>query len=65
MREQKKVELAHWLVSLLDPETSYNEKQINEYFGRYVDDFALIRRMLVESGELKRDRYGYEYRRKP
>ena len=59
----KKIELSQWLLTLLDAERVYSEKELNEVFEAYVDDFALMRRMLVESGQLERDRYGYEYRR--
>lgn len=59
----KKIALSEWLLTLLDPERTYSEKEVNEIFGEFVDDFALMRRMLVEAGNLKRDRYGYEYQR--
>ncbi len=59
----KKIELSQWLLTLLDAGRVYSEKELNEVFEAYVDDFALMRRMLVESGQLERDRYGYEYRR--
>lgn len=59
----KKIELSEWLLTLLDADRVYTEKELNEVFETYVDDFALIRRMLVEAGSLERDRYGYEYRR--
>ena len=59
----KKIELSRWLLTLLEPGRAYTEKELNEAFETFVDDFALMRRMLVEAGELERDRYGYEYRR--
>ena len=59
----KKIELAEWLLTLVEPDRVYSEKELNELFEAHVDDFALMRRMLVESGQLERDRYGYEYRR--
>lgn len=58
----KKLELANWLLTLLDADRSYSEPELNAIFEAYVDDFALMRRMLVETGALERDRYGYEYR---
>ena len=58
----KKVELSNWMLTLLEPERVYSEPELNEVFETYVDDFALMRRMLVEAGSLERDRYGYEYR---
>ena len=51
----KKAELAEWLLTLLDPEATYTEIEINEIFERYVDDFALMRRLLVDSGKLSRE----------
>lgn len=59
----KKVALSKWLLTLLEPGRTYTEKEINETFLEFVDDFALMRRMLVEAGDLERDSYGYEYRR--
>lgn len=58
----KKVALSNWMLTLLEPERVYSEPELNEIFEVYVDDFALMRRMLVEAGNLERDRYGYEYR---
>jgi hypothetical protein len=63
VKMSKKVELADWLLTQLDTDHVYSEKELNEVFETYVDDFALMRRMLVEAGKLERDRYGYEYRR--
>lgn len=63
VKMSKKIELSEWLLTLLDAERVYSEKELNEVFETYVDDFALMRRMLVEAGRLERDRYGYEYRR--
>lgn len=59
----KKIELSNWLLTLVDADRVYTEMELNELFEAYVDDFALVRRLLVESGSLERDRYGYEYRR--
>jgi hypothetical protein len=59
----KKAELADWLLEQLEPGRAYSEPELNEIFEEYVDDFALMRRLLVDSGKLERDRYGREYRR--
>jgi hypothetical protein len=59
----KKVELADWALSLFEPGKVYDEKQVNETIGQYIEDFALIRRLLVDDGKLERDTYGREYRR--
>lgn len=63
VKQGKKVALSQWLLTLLEPGVVYSEKQVNDLFFEYVDDFALMRRMLVDAGELLRDRYGYEYQR--
>jgi hypothetical protein len=55
--------LADWLLESVEFDREYSEKQINEVFLAVVDDYALIRRMLVESGKLQRDAYGHVYRR--
>lgn len=62
VKMSKKIELSEWLLTLLDADRVYSEKELNEIFEAHVDDFALMRRMLVEAGSLERDRYGYEYR---
>ena len=56
VRLSKKISLSKWLLSLVEPGRRYSEKEISELFEQYVDDFALMRRMLVESGDLARER---------
>lgn len=58
----KKVELARWLLELLEPNRSYSEAEVSEIFEQHVDDFALMRRLLVDQGLMTRDAYGREYR---
>lgn len=59
----KKVALSQWLFTLLEDSKTYSEKELNDVFAQYVDDFALIRRMLVDAGWLERDAYGREYKK--
>ncbi|MFM5903871.1 MAG: DUF2087 domain-containing protein [Microbacteriaceae bacterium] len=59
----KKVALADWCIELLELGRNYTEPEVNDIFETYVVDFALIRRMLVDSGKLQRDAYGREYQR--
>jgi len=59
----KKKELALGLLEDLEIGKTYTERQVNEIFSRSVVDFALVRRMLVNSGLLVRDRYGRQYER--
>lgn len=62
-KRSKKVELALGLLEDLEPGRTYTEKEITEIFSAYVLDHAYVRRELVDSGFLIRDRYGAEYRR--
>lgn len=61
VRLSKKVALSKWLLTLVEPGRRYTEKEISELFEQYVDDFALMRRMLIESGDLQRERDGSAY----
>jgi hypothetical protein len=57
----KKSQLAAGLLEDLEIGKIYTEKEVNEIFSQFVVDFALIRRMLVNSGLLVRDPYGKQY----
>jgi hypothetical protein len=57
----KKVELSLWALELFEVGRVYSEPEVNDIIGEYIDDFALMRRMLVEAGKLERDSYGREY----
>jgi hypothetical protein len=59
----KKVELSLWALELFEVGRVYSEPEVNEIIGEYIEDFALIRRLLVEDGKLQRDAYGREYSR--
>lgn len=41
--------------------TSFSEKELNEILKVYYDDYALLRRYLVDFGFLSRDKFGIEY----
>ncbi len=59
----KKNKLSLALLEAFEFDTQYSEPQLNEILKTYLDDFALVRRTLVEMGYLERDRYGKSYRR--
>ncbi len=59
----KKNKLSIALLDAFDFDTEYSEPQLNEILKTYLDDFALVRRTLVDMGYLERDRYGKSYRR--
>lgn len=62
-RLNRKIELSLALLERITPGVEYSEKQINEIFLDVVDDFALVRRTLVNLGHLSRDSYGRVYKR--
>jgi len=55
--------LARWALDRIEFDREYSEREINDAFFEVVDDFALIRRMLVEMELLERDKYGHVYKR--
>ena len=61
VRYSKKLDLALGLLEEFEADRVYTEAEVNELLLRFVDDFALIRRMLVDLGKLTRDPYGREY----
>ncbi|MEY5023170.1 MAG: hypothetical protein RL569_83 [Actinomycetota bacterium] len=59
----KKVKLSLALLEAFEFDVEYSEPELNEILKAYLDDFALVRRTLVDMGYLERDRYGKSYRR--
>lgn len=46
-----------------EPKKDYTEKEINDVLKIYYDDFAILRRFLVDNQYLVRDDYGKIYRK--
>ena len=42
--------------------STFTEKEVNAFLAEIYDDFAILRRYLVDYGYLSRDQYGLEYR---
>jgi hypothetical protein len=59
----KKNKLSLALLEVFEFDVEYSEPELNEILKTYLDDFALVRRTLVDMGYLERDRYGKSYRR--
>jgi hypothetical protein len=59
----KKNKLSLALLEVFEFDVEYSEPELNEILKAYLDDFALVRRTLVDMGYLERDRYGRTYRR--
>ena len=61
----KKTALAVGLLEEFHVGKDYTESEVNEILYAFVDDFALIRRILVERGELARETDCSRYWRVP
>lgn len=59
----RKNKLSIELLEALEHGVTYTEPELNEILKSYLDDFALVRRTLVDMGLLERDAYGKQYRR--
>ena len=42
--------------------STFTEKEVNAFLAEIYDDYAILRRYLVDYGYLSRDQYGLEYR---
>jgi hypothetical protein len=63
VKYSKKLDLANWAIELFENGVVYSEKQVNELLLTCLDDFAFLRRFLIELKFLDRDRYGRAYTR--
>ncbi|MGH2756938.1 MAG: DUF2087 domain-containing protein [Actinomycetota bacterium] len=54
LRERRAV-LLDYLAQEFDPGTRYREDQVNEILLRFHDDYAMLRRYLVDEGFMERD----------
>ncbi|MCE1248746.1 MAG: DUF2087 domain-containing protein [Firmicutes bacterium] len=62
IKEKQKIIVLREIVKRFDPERSYCEREINELLKPVFDDFATIRRYLIEYGFMTRNADGSIYR---
>jgi hypothetical protein len=53
-RRKKRLLVLGWLADLFRPAERYTEAQVNDVLGRYYDDFATLRRWLVDEELMQR-----------
>jgi hypothetical protein len=53
-RRKKRMVVLRWLAELFRPARRYTEAEVNELLGRYHEDFASLRRFLVDEELLQR-----------
>ncbi|MBK0348608.1 DUF2087 domain-containing protein [Aerococcaceae bacterium zg-ZJ1578] len=63
-KEKNKIEIFQFFAETLkkQPQETFTEKELNQIIAEIYDDYAIIRRYLVDYGFLVRDDYGKEYR---
>lgn len=60
-REKRWLAILRWLATLFEPGVRYSEKEVNATLTRVHEDYALMRRDLVEYGFMRRARGGGDY----
>ena len=61
-RKQKKLlVILRWLVTQFESDRKYTEREVNDILTRYHEDYARLRRDLVDFGFLRRERGGGKY----
>lgn len=55
-RREYRAVVLDFLAQSFEPGTEYPEAQVNERLGRFHDDFAMLRRYLVDEGFMERER---------
>ncbi|KAF1301262.1 MULTISPECIES: DUF2087 domain-containing protein [Enterococcus] len=60
-KEKRKIILLTVIAQRFDPQKNYSEPAVNEIIKQFMDDFATIRRYLIEYGFLKRTKDGKTY----
>ncbi len=64
-KEKKRLAILRHIVKYFDPAATYTEKEVNAVLKRFYDDYALLRRYLVDYGFLDRTVDGSKYWIKP
>jgi hypothetical protein len=60
-RRKKLMVVLRWLATLFEADVLYSEQQVNEVITPYYDDYATLRRDLVDFKFLRRERDGTTY----
>ena len=60
-KDKKLLVIMRWLVTKFEPGTRYTEKEVNMILTQFHEDFAALRRYLVDYGFMRRERGGSHY----
>jgi DNA-binding HxlR family transcriptional regulator len=61
MQQKKKLVILRWLATQFQPDVMYSEREVNAILTRHEEDYATLRRDLVDFGFLRRERGGGKY----
>lgn len=61
-KREPKLEVLRFFQSLFEADKVYTEKEVNEMIKKHFDDYAVIRRYLVDNDMLNREDDGSRYR---
>lgn len=61
VKEKKWLVILRWLATQFEANIHYTEKQVNEILTEFHEDYATLRRNLVEYGFMRRERAGSNY----
>lgn len=61
VKMKKEMVILRWVATKFQPEVRYTEKQINAILTEVHEDYATLRRSLVEYGFMRRERGGGDY----
>ncbi|WP_096435797.1 DUF2087 domain-containing protein [Alteribacter populi] len=60
-KEKRKIVILKYIISQFEVEQQYKEKEVNELIKRFYEDFATLRRYLIEYGFMHRNKDGSRY----
>jgi hypothetical protein len=60
-KEKRKIIILQYIIGKFDPKQRYTEKEVNEILKGLIDDYATVRRYLIEYGFMGRSRDCREY----
>ncbi|HLV34572.1 MAG TPA: DUF2087 domain-containing protein, partial [Spirillospora sp.] len=61
VKRQKLLIVLRWLAGYFQPDVKYTEREVNAIIGQFHEDYASLRRELVDFGFLRRERGGGAY----
>lgn len=60
-KQKKLMPILRWLATMFEPEVNYTEPEVNTIITQVHEDYASLRRDLIEFGFLRRERGGGKY----